>query len=114
MQQQCVMSTLLNSASCNWHVPDTNHMCVCIFCVLCALQPNLLTAAADDRWKAIRKAVAVSFSAQVRAQTHTGSLCHRHALQGLGRTRYRSKACLQLKIFGGRTALGQGGTYGCR
>eukprot|EP00878_Enallax_costatus_P004731 GHUV01004980.1.p1 GENE.GHUV01004980.1~~GHUV01004980.1.p1 ORF type:complete len:543 (+),score=147.42 GHUV01004980.1:709-2337(+) len=27
-------------------------------------QPNLLTAAADDRWKAIRKAVAVSFSAQ--------------------------------------------------
>ncbi|KAF6250399.1 cytochrome P450 [Scenedesmus sp. NREL 46B-D3] len=27
-------------------------------------QPNLLTAQADDRWKAIRKAVAVSFSAQ--------------------------------------------------
>jgi cytochrome P450 len=27
-------------------------------------QPNLLTAAADERWKAIRKAVAVSFSAQ--------------------------------------------------
>lgn len=32
--------------------------------LLCRLQPNLLTAAADDRWKAIRKAVAVSFSAQ--------------------------------------------------
>jgi cytochrome P450 len=27
-------------------------------------QPNLLTAPADDKWKAIRKAVAVSFSAQ--------------------------------------------------
>lgn len=26
--------------------------------------PNLLTAAADEKWKAIRKAVAVSFSAQ--------------------------------------------------
>ena len=30
--------------------------------------PNLLTSKADDTWKAIRKAVAVSFSMQVRGQ----------------------------------------------
>jgi hypothetical protein len=35
-----------------------------VYC-MCSLQPNLLTAPADERWKAIRKAVAVSFSAQV-------------------------------------------------
>lgn len=48
-----------------------NHMSVCVF-VSC-MQPNLLTAAADDRWKAIRKAVAVSFSAQVSRQPAAGA-----------------------------------------
>jgi hypothetical protein len=58
-------------------------------CHLVCLQPNLLTAPADDRWKAIRKAVAVSFSAQVRpAEVHTHQLSqlhtlgHRHGLAG--------------------------------
>lgn len=32
--------------------------------------PNLLTSKADDTWKAIRKAVAVSFSMQVRGSRH--------------------------------------------
>jgi hypothetical protein len=38
--------------------------------VSCRCEPhgnaNLLTSAADDSWKAVRKAVAVSFSMQVR------------------------------------------------
>jgi cytochrome P450 len=38
--------------------------------------PNLLTSAADDTWKAIRKAVAVSFSMQVRGRGRTACLLH--------------------------------------
>lgn len=37
---------------------------------------NLLTSAADDNWKAVRKAVAVSFSMQVRQ--HSGATAVEH------------------------------------
>lgn len=72
------------------------HTICCVYYLLC-LQPNLLTAAADDRWKAIRKAVAVSFSAQVRpagaqrqqlSQQHSQG--HKHSLGGGVAQQWRS------------------------